>query len=45
MTDTVLQTFKKLFWYSMANYTIEDAKTSILNDETFLRDVKNGREF
>lgn len=43
MTDTVMQTFKKLFWYSMANSTINDAKPAILNDETFLRDVKNSR--
>lgn len=44
MTDTVLQTFKKFFWYGMANSTIEDARNAILNDEAFLRDVKNGRE-
>lgn len=44
MTDTVLQTFKKFFWFGMANSTIEDARNAILNDEAFLRDVKNGRE-
>ena len=44
MTDSVLQTFKKFFWYSMTNSTIEDARNAILNDEAFLRDVKNGRE-
>ena len=43
MKDTVMQTFKKLFWYSIANFIIEDAKNAIFNDETFLRDVKNGR--
>lgn len=43
MTDTVMQTFKKFFWYGMANSTLNDAKSAILNDETFLRDVKNGR--
>ena len=44
MTDTVLQTFKKFFWYSMANSTLEDARNAILNDEAFLRDVKIGRK-
>ncbi len=44
MTDTVLQTFKKFFWYSMANSTLVDARNAILNDEAFLRDVKIGRE-
>ena len=44
MTDTVLQTFKKFFWYSMANSTLEDARNATLNDENFLRDVKNGRD-
>lgn len=43
MTDTVMQTFKKFFWYSMANSTIEDARNATLNDETFLRDVKSGK--
>jgi len=37
MKNTVLQTLKKFFWYCIANSTIED-------DESFLRDVKNSRE-
>lgn len=44
MTDTVLQTFKKLLWYSIANSTLEDVRNATLNDQDFLRDVKNGRE-
>ena len=43
MSNTVMQTFKKFFWYSMANSTLEDASNATLNDEIFLRDVKNGR--
>lgn len=44
MTNTVLQTLKDFFWYSMLYTTIEDVKNSILNDESFLRDVKNNRD-
>ena len=44
MKKTVLQTLNKFFWYCMANSTIEDVGNSILNDESFLRDVKNSRE-
>ena len=44
MTDTVLQAFKKLLWYSMANSTLEDVRNATLNDRAFLQDVKNGRE-
>ncbi len=43
MKDTVMQTLKKLFWYSIANFIIEDAKNAILDDENFLRAVRNGR--
>lgn len=43
MANTVMQTLKKFFWYGMANSTIEDTRVATLNDETFLRDVKNGR--
>lgn len=43
MANTVIQIFKRFLWYSMADSTIEDVKSSVLNDETFLRDVKNSR--
>ena len=44
MKNTVLQTLKKFFWYCIAISTLEDVRNSILNDESFLRDVKNSRE-
>ena len=44
MTDTVLQTFKKLLWYSVANSTLDDVINATLNDQDFLRNVRNGRE-
>ena len=44
MTDTVLQAFKELLWYSIANSVLEDVRKATLNDQAFLRDVKNGRE-
>lgn len=43
MANSVMQKFKKLFWYSIATSTFEDTRVVVLNDETFLRDVKNGR--
>ena len=44
MKNTVLQNLKKFFWYCIAISTLEDVRNSILNDESFLRDVKNSRE-
>lgn len=37
-----LQNFKDLFWYFFTDSLLEDAKKSILKDESFLRDIKNG---
>lgn len=43
MPNTVTQTVKNIFVYGMANSTLQDARTAILNDESFLEDVRNRR--
>lgn len=43
MRYTVMETLKNFFWYSIANSIFDDATPAMLNDETFLRDVKNSR--
>ena len=43
MANTVTQSLKDIFFYGMANSTLQDAKIGMLNDETFLENVRNRR--
>lgn len=43
MRNTMTQILKKTFWYLLANSTIKDIRNTLLNEELFLRDVKNDK--
>ena len=38
-----MQTLKKLLWYAIAESIFSNVRDATLSDETFLRNIKNGR--
>lgn len=38
-----MKDLKDIFWYGMADSVLQDIRRSMLEDLTFLQDVKNGR--